>query len=129
MHQSNIGFLDLPNDILFIILKKLDHMDVLHSLFNVDDQRLNRIIQDKIFTRTLDFTLTTPANDISSIPDPMLNRFCLDILPKIDHNVKSLILEAGCLERVLHSAEYSHLTELKIFNFDDEIVWNYFTGK
>ena len=129
MHQSNIEFLDLPNDILFIILKKLDQMDVLYSLFDVDNQRLNTIIQDKIFTRTLDFTLATPADDILCIPDPILNRFCIDILPKIDYNIKSLILEAGCLERVLLSAEYPHLTELKIFNFDDEIVWNYFTGK
>ena len=41
MNQCNINLLDLPNEILLIILKKLDNMDVLYSLLDVDNQRLD----------------------------------------------------------------------------------------
>jgi hypothetical protein len=55
MNQSNIGLLDLPNEILLIILKKLDNMDALYSLLDVDNQRLDIIAQENISTNTLNF--------------------------------------------------------------------------
>ena len=56
MYSSNVGFLDLPNEILFLILKKLDNMDVLYSLTNVNNQRLDVIVQVEAFTHTLNLT-------------------------------------------------------------------------
>ncbi len=50
-------------------------------------------------------------------------------MPKIDHNVTSLILESGSMKRILVAADYSNLTELKLFNVNDYIVSRYFTGK
>ncbi|CAF3068167.1 unnamed protein product [Rotaria sp. Silwood2] len=129
MHQSTITFLDLPTEILLIILNKLNSMDVLYSLLDVDNQRLDTIILDKAFTKTLNFVLTTPTNDVMSIADSMLNRYCINILPKIDHNVRSLILESESMERILLVADYLNLTELKLFNVNDYIVSHYFTGK
>ncbi len=104
-------------------------MDVLHSLWDVDTQRLNMIVQQKTFTNTLNFVVTTLTDDILSIADSILDRFCNNILPKIDHNVKSLILESGSMERILLAADYPNLTDLKLFNFNDEIVSRYFIGK
>ncbi|CAF3425187.1 unnamed protein product [Rotaria socialis] len=127
MDRSNVTFLDLPDEILLIILKKLDNMDVLYSLLDVDNQRLDTIILDKAFTKTLNFVLTTIADDVLSIADSMLNRYCSNILPKIDHNVTSLILEAEAMERILLAADYPNLTELKLFNVIDYIVSHYFT--
>ncbi|CAF3997196.1 unnamed protein product, partial [Rotaria sordida] len=46
MNQSKINLLNLPNEILFIILKKLNNMDVLYSLFDVDKQRLDILLQE-----------------------------------------------------------------------------------
>jgi len=129
MNRSNVTIVDLPNEILLIILKKLDNMDVLHSLWDVDTQRLNMIVQQKTFTNTLNFLVTTLTDDILSIADSILDRFCNNILPKIDHNVKSLILESGSMERILLAADYPNLTDLKLFNFNDEIVSRYFIGK
>ncbi len=129
MNRSNVTIVDLPNEILLIILKKLDNMDVLHSLWDVDTQRLNMIVQQKTFTNTLNFVVTTLTDDILSIADSILDRFCNNILPKIDHNVKSLILESGSMERILLAADYPNLTDLKLFNFNDEIVSRYFIGK
>ena len=73
MYRSNVAFLDLSNEILFIILKKLDNMDVLYSLLDVDDQRLDMIVQGKSFTQTLNFILTTSDDEILSIADRTLD--------------------------------------------------------
>jgi hypothetical protein len=129
MCQSNISLLDLPHEILLIIFKRLDNIDVLYSLLDVDNQRLNPIVQDKTFTNTLNFTLTTLTDDILSLAPPILDRFCINILPKIGHNIKSLVLESKSIERILHAADYPNLTELKLFNFKDKIASYYFTGK
>ena len=90
---------------------------------------LTYIIQENTFTNTLNFVLTTLTDDILSIADPILDRFCINILPKIHHNVKSLILDSLSMERILLAADYPNLTELKLFNFNDKIVSRYFTGK
>ncbi|CAF3203209.1 unnamed protein product [Rotaria sp. Silwood2] len=83
MNQSNIDLLDLPNEILLMILKILDNMDVLYSLISVDNQRLNTILQENTFTNTLNFILTTLTDDIFSIDNRILNRFCINVLPRI----------------------------------------------
>ncbi len=120
MHDLSVHLLNLPNEILFIILEKLNNMDVLYSLLDKDNQRLDIIAQQQIFTNNLNFV---------SISDTMLDRFCLDILPKIHCNVKSLILEPASMRRILFATNYPHLTELKLFNFNREIFSRYFTGK
>ncbi|CAF2898294.1 unnamed protein product [Rotaria sp. Silwood2] len=127
MNQSNIDLLHLPNEILFIILKKLDNMDVLYSLLGVDNQRLDSIVEENTFTNTLNFVLTTPTDDTFSIADPILNRFCNSILPRIHYNVKSLILHSISMKHILLTGDYPNLTQLKLFNFNEKIVSSYFT--
>jgi hypothetical protein len=129
MQQSNVILIDLPNEILLIILQKLNNMDVLYSLLDVDNQRLDMIVQEKTFTNTLNFVLTTITDDVLSIADSILDRFCISILPKINYNVKSLILESESMERILLATDYPNLTELKLYNVNDHIVSHYFTGK
>jgi hypothetical protein len=129
MNQCNINLLDLPTEILLIILKKLDNTDVLYSLFDVNNLRLDNIIQENTFTNTLNFVLITLTDDILSISDPILDRFCISILPRINYNVKSLILNSLSMERILLASDYPNLSELKIFNFYAKIASRYFTGK
>ncbi len=129
MNQYNINLLDLPSEILLIILKKLENVDVLYSLFDVDNQRLDNIIEENTFTNTLNFVLTTTTDDVLSISDPILDRFCISILPRVHYNVKSLVLNSISMERILLAADYPNLSELKIFNFNGEIASSYFTGK
>ncbi|CAF4199084.1 unnamed protein product [Rotaria sordida] len=128
MNQSKINLLNLPNEILFIILKKLNNVDVLYSLFDVDKQRLDILLQESIFTNTLNFVLTTLTDDILSLADPIIDQFCMNILPKIHYNVKSLTIDSIYMERILLTGNYPNLTELKLFNFNDKFVSHYFTG-
>jgi hypothetical protein len=119
--------LDLPNEILFTILKKLDNMDVLYSLIGIGIERLDCLAQHNIFTNTLNF-VSTDIDNICTINEPILDRFCIDILPQIQYNVRCIILESTIMERILLAADYSNLTQLKIFNFNHKIVSHYFIG-
>ncbi|CAF1183127.1 unnamed protein product [Adineta steineri] len=103
-------------------------MDVLYSLFDVDNQRLHMIVKEKTFTNTLTFVLTTITGHVLSIADSITDRFCINILPNIDYNIKSLILESQSMERILLAANYPNLTELKLYNVNDHIVSRHFTA-
>ncbi|CAF4120664.1 unnamed protein product [Rotaria sordida] len=100
MNRSNVSFLDLPNEILFYILNKLNNIDVLYSLLDVDNQRLDMIVEDKTFTKNLNFVLTMSTDDIYSI---------------------------GSMEGILRATDYPNLDQLKLFNFDNKIASHYFT--
>src|SRR5271155_1781793 len=106
MNQSNIDLLDLPNEMLFYILNKLDNVDVLYSLFGINNERLDSIIRKKTFSNILNLTSTIDNTTI-------LDRFCSYILPQIYSNVKCLIVEPVFMERILLATHYPNLTELK----------------
>jgi len=87
----------------------------------VDNGRLNILAQENTFTDTLKFV---------SIDDMcLIDRFCIDILPRIHQNVKYFIFDPVFMERILVATTYPNLNELKIFHFQQQIVFNYFTGK
>ena len=121
MNRSNVHLLDLADEILLIILKKLNNIDVLYSLLDINDGRLNILAQQNTFTNILKFV---SINNIS-----IIDRFCSDILPRIHYNVKCFIIDPVFMERILLATDYPNLTELKIFHFQQEIALNYFRSK
>jgi hypothetical protein len=127
MERSSVNLLDLPSEMLFNILEKLDNVDILYSLLGINNERLHNIVREKTFSNTLNFTsIDYDTTRIESI----LNRFCIYILPQIHDNIKCLIVEpAVSMERILLTTHYPNLTELKIVNFQLNSPLNYFTGK
>ena len=117
---------DLPVEILFKIFNKLNNMDVLYSFIGV--QGLDLIVQDKIFTDALTF-VSTDTDKNCSIDESILNRFCSDILPRVQSKVRYLIWETKTMERVLRAGVYSNLTQLKIFGFHLNFFSSFCTGK
>lgn len=109
MNRQNVHLLDLPNEILLIILQKLNNLDVLYSLFDVNNERFDILVQGKIFSNILNFGSIDKHSPI--------DRFCIDILPRIRHNVKYLILKPILMERILLATDYPNLADLKILNF------------
>ncbi|CAF2065713.1 unnamed protein product [Rotaria magnacalcarata] len=124
MNQHNVHLLDLPNEILFLILRKLNNVDVLYSLMDINNQRLDSIAQDQIFTNILNLAPILQSTD--GISSSILDRFCVDILPRIHKNVKSLTAESDSMECILGAGNYPNLTELKLLNFNQAIVPRYF---
>ncbi|CAF2987020.1 unnamed protein product [Rotaria sp. Silwood2] len=120
MEQSCIGLSDLPDEILINIFQKLDKIDVLYSLEGVN-QRINKVIQDRIFTSHLNFVKRLPHVFIDLLSsDMMLNRFCSQILPKIHDKIKWLHLESSSMKYVLCAANYPNLDTLSLNNIDQK---------
>ncbi|CAF1019718.1 unnamed protein product [Rotaria sordida] len=129
MEYSCIGLSDLPAEILMIIFKKLNNLDVLYSLQGVN-QRLNHIIYDPIFTSRLTFVKRLLHNFIDVFHCNMvLNRFCLQILPEIHDKIKWLDLESSSMKYILHAAHYPNLHTLGLYNINQESARYLFTDE
>ncbi|CAF4006035.1 unnamed protein product [Adineta steineri] len=116
MDGKTVHLLDLPDEILLIILKKLGSVDVLYSLLNIN-KRLDQMARSINNTKFLNFSM----NNVQ------LNRFCCEILPQIHHNIVELTLDIFSMERILLACEYSNLTEIVLTNFLPDILLQYLT--
>ncbi|CAF3405774.1 unnamed protein product [Rotaria socialis] len=130
MERSLLGLNDLPDKVLIIILKNLSQLEAISTFIDVN-KRLKTIVCDSIFTDHL--TLMRCLSDKFCRPifdpllDPMLDRFCLQILPEIHRHIKWLNLESSSMERILGATNYPNLYGLGLYNMDTEIARSLFT--
>ncbi|CAF4203359.1 unnamed protein product [Adineta steineri] len=106
MNQSDIHLLDLPDEILLAIFKKLGTIDAFYSLWNIGNNRLDNFLRDETLTNNIDLT---SVDDIT-----ILNQALLYILPQIHHNVQDLTFQSSLTNRVFYAGTYPKLTHLKI---------------
>lgn len=130
MECSDIQLLNFPDEILMTILKKLNNVEVLYSLMNVN-MRLNQIVCDSTFTSEISLMeVDSSFNLTSSLSDVVLDRFCLEILPKIHDKIQWIKVETSSMERVLRAAKnYPNLHQLDIFIRNRNVDMHFFTGK
>jgi len=131
MNKSNnnhLNLLDLPDEILLIIFNKLNTVDVLYSLVDVN-QRLDRLALNPLYIRDLDMTIKPGFNHAFSKDDQVLSRICEKILPRIHHQINKLTLEPNSIEHILFPINYPQLYSLSLVNFSHEIVFQYLTGR
>ncbi|CAF4143677.1 unnamed protein product [Adineta steineri] len=123
-NYSNI--FDLPNEILFIIIKKLNIGDVIYSLVNVNE-RFVHLLFDPFYIQNLNITLMTIKSFYQrtfSLHEQVLSNICENILPNIHDQVKQLTVEQHSIERIL-THNYSQLYSLSLVNFKEEILCKY----
>jgi hypothetical protein len=128
MNDSFIQLDDLPDEILIIIFKKLNKISTLYSLLGVNRQ-LDKIVRDPIFTSYLALCIRYTNGNSDPLIDPILDRFCSQILPEIHDNIKWLDLEPLSMERILLSTNYPNLYKLGLYNIQEEMAKHLFTGK
>ncbi|CAF3713535.1 unnamed protein product [Rotaria socialis] len=128
MEYSSVQLNDLPDEIIFIIFKKLNKLDVLYSFINVNT-RFNNIVHDPTFTSGLTLFNYLSYDYIYPLSDLILERFCLQILPKIARQIKWLDLEPLSMKRIFLSANYPNLFRLGIYYIKKQAALNLFTGK
>jgi hypothetical protein len=128
MLNSCLQLNDLPDEILLIIFKKLNNIDLLYSLFDAN-KRLNKILHDSIFLCDLSLLNRYPNGYIYRLPDQILDRCCLEILPKISHKIKSLDLEPSTMTRILLCTNYPNLYRLGLYNIDKQQAKQLVSGK
>jgi hypothetical protein len=115
MSYSSVSLLDLSDEILLIILKKLKWVHIFDSLFNVDE-RLNRLIVDSVIHASyIDLFVISSTDKIDSIAKTILDRICSSILPQIHQHIKCLALESSSMERILLATDYPKLKTLGLF--------------
>jgi hypothetical protein len=128
MEYLSVQLDDLPDEILLIIFKNLNNIDLLYSLIGVN-KRLNKIVHDSMFTNSLTLFGSLLCDYVDPLPDLMLDRFCSQILPEIHDNIKWLKLESSSMKHILLSANYPNLFGLGIYNIEKPAVLDLFNGK
>lgn len=128
IQHSSIELTDLPNELLLMILNKLNNTQILYSLMGVH-RRLDQIVCNSIFTRYLVLWNMSFAKKVSSLNKTMLDRFCLEILPLIHDRIKWLDLESSSMERILLAGRYPNLYGLGLVNIGEAIIERLFIGK
>ncbi|CAF2473620.1 unnamed protein product [Rotaria sp. Silwood2] len=128
MTDSTLHLLDLPDEILLIIMSNISNFDVLYSLIGVN-KKLDRVACDIVHTRSIDFIGTRSNDEIHSLSDKILDRFCQNILPRVHNNIECLTLESSSISRIFHSIDYPKLFKLILPELDLEFVSHYFNGK
>ncbi|CAF3474071.1 unnamed protein product [Rotaria socialis] len=129
MKYSCVELNNLPDEILLIIFKKLDNLEVLYSFQGVNE-RFNKIIHDPIFTSRLSFPQLSFNKYIKKFSsDMILNRFCSQILPTIRTKIKWLDLESESMRNILDAADYPNLYALGLYNIEEETAKCLFTDE
>ena len=128
-NQFNMSTIEcLPVEILLIIFRKLHNATLLYSLFDVN-QRLNEILSYPTLINHLNLLKFVSIDYISPLPSPILDRLCLEILPKIHSRIQWLNLEFFSIRRVLLAANYPNLNGLGLYNLKMEDAEKIFSGK
>ena len=118
MEQWFTLLMNLPDEIILLILNKLDNADVLYSLMNFN-ARLDRILHDAMFTKKIALAQTLSSE--KRLDEKILNRFCFEILPNIHHQIQWLSVDALSMERIFLAADYPNLNQLDIFIVNNEL--------
>ncbi|CAF1620641.1 unnamed protein product [Adineta ricciae] len=104
-------------------------LDIFSSLVNVD-RRFHRLAIDPHYVRHFDLTDTmiirSLCNRPSSIDTQFLPRFSGQILPRIHHHIHQLTVEQSSIKSFL-TVNYPQLDSLSLVNFEEEILYQYFT--
>jgi hypothetical protein len=128
-NNNNLNILDLPDEILLIIFNKLNSIDALYSLVDVNE-RFDRLVLNSLHIRNLDTTnmvIKSYYDRTFSIENNVLSRICEKILPRINHQLNALITEQNSVKHML-TVNYPQLNSLSLVNFQKEILFQYLTG-
>ena len=104
--------MQMPDELLLMIFKKLKNIQVLYSLFGLNSS-LDRVIRDACFTSEINLIHSIDSRSEHMVI--LIDRFCLEILPNIDHLITCLKVQSTSMERILLSGDYSNLSQLDIF--------------
>jgi hypothetical protein len=133
MNASNsdcLNILDLPNEVLFSIIEKVNMVDVLYSFVDTA-QRFNQLIFAPFYIHKLNLTsvkIKSCFDRTFSVDDQILHKICTNILPQIYDQINELIVEQCSMERILQTINYPALYSLTLIDFSEQKLLNYLSG-
>ena len=119
MNDRSTQLMNLPDELLLIILKNLDNIDVLSSFIGLN-ARVEQLIHEPCFTAAIDFV--KPKKNLCRSMDILIDQFCFHILPKIHHLIRSLKVPSTSTKRILRVADYPNLSRLDIVLPNNESI-------
>jgi hypothetical protein len=128
--RNSLNLLDLPNEVLLIIVKQLNMVDVLYSLVDVTE-RLDQLVLNRIYTRILDMTcvrMELLPDRVYSTDSHVCERICKNVLSRINHQVNELIVDQPSIKRVLHTTDYPQLHSLSLIDLDERSFLDFLKG-
>jgi len=130
LYSNDIKIVDLADEILLMILNKLDQIDVLHSVVHVN-RRFQELALDPLYIRDLHLSDMSNLKSLfdSTLPfdRESISRLSEEILPQIHHLVQKLTIEQ-CLAKHVLGMNYPQLYSLSLMHFEEEILYQYLTG-
>ena len=73
--KNDINIIDLPDEMLLSIINKLNNIDILYSLVDVN-QRFDRLTLNSLYFHDLDFTAVSMLDPKSHEYSKLINRIC-----------------------------------------------------
>ncbi|CAF2118214.1 unnamed protein product [Rotaria magnacalcarata] len=120
MTHSMIAIMDCPDEMILAIWNKLDNIEVLYLFVGVN-KRFGKLVRDSTYTCSIQLATTnSKTNKYCSLPDSILDRYCSDILPRLNHHIECLILESISMESILLSGDYSCLQKLTFTKISED---------
>ncbi|CAF1959820.1 unnamed protein product [Rotaria magnacalcarata] len=120
------NIIDLPNEILLIIFNKLNTVDLLYSLVDINGRFEGLVFDLLLHIRNLDTTclvMKSYYDRTFPIDNHVLNRICEKILPRIHSKANKLTVEQNSMEYILRTVNYPQLHSLSLVNFQEEILF------
>ncbi len=130
MNMSNnnkINILDLPDEMLISIFNKLNNVDILYSLVDVN-QRFDRLALNSLYIHDLDLTINSLLDCKSKKYYEIFDRICKSISPRIQHQINKLTLGQLSIERVLNTFNFPQLHSLSLVSIQLKRLLIYITG-
>jgi hypothetical protein len=131
LNNNRLNILNIPDEIFFIIFKKLNMIDVLYSLVDVN-QRFDRLALNSLYIHRLNMTDSTTINSFydqtCSMDSQIISKMCEKVLPRIHHQVHELTVEESSMKAILLAVNYPQLHSLSLINFQEEILYQYLIG-
>ncbi|CAF3983473.1 unnamed protein product [Rotaria sordida] len=127
LNKNDINILDLPDEILLIILQKLNMVDVFYSLVDLN-KRFNQLIFDPLYIHHLDVTDKTSLDHNSPVDNQVFDQIRTKILPRLHCKVNKITVTSPSMEYIFNTIDYSQLHSLSLVNFQQETLLQYLTS-
>ncbi|CAF1415063.1 unnamed protein product, partial [Rotaria sordida] len=99
-------------------------------IFTDVNKRFNKLVRDSIFTNRLTMTKYYFYGGPFPQPNnPILDRYCSEVLPSIHDKIKWLNVEPSAMERILLCTNYPNLYGLGLYTIKKETAVRIFTDK
>jgi hypothetical protein len=127
LNNNEINILDLPDEMLLSIFNKLNNVDVLYSLVDVN-QRFDRLVLYSLVIHDLDFTINSLLDCDFKEYSERFGQICTSILPRIHHQINKLTLGQLSIERVLYTLKFPQLHSLSLVSVEFNRLLAYIIG-